>query len=224
MSGLTIHPTPTDPAQPLQPWSPHPLAFHHIPSGLLGALKPDTTIQTVGARVSRLRYLVCSEQSLARMWAKFGAKALTRSMERESIAAAPRAVLRKERPPLVFANPEPSPWGEEDLTFKRNSLMVWPEVSSHSTCLPHHVILSSTRGEPIRSFPKRKKKELIPLVGRVCPEADLFHSTQHKPRDSWAISWTEIFTSMGLSGVLACGTGNGESSFPLSSVASTQSH
>ena len=173
MSGLTIHSTPTDPAQPLQPWSPYPLAFHHIPSGLLGALKPDTTIQTVGARVSRLRYLVCSEQSLARMWAKFGAKALTRSMERESIAAAPCAVLRKERPPLVFANPEPSPWGEEDLTFKRNSLMVWPEVSSHSTYLSPHVMLSAVKGGPIKSF---QTKAINPTRWTICPEASLFHS------------------------------------------------
>ena len=40
-----------------------------------------------------------------------------------------------------------------------------------------------------RSF-QNKKKELIPQVERVCPEADLFHSTQHNPRDSWAISCT----------------------------------
>ena len=173
MIGLTIHSTPTDPAQPLQPWSPYPLTFHHIPSGLLGALKPDTTIQTVGARVSRLRYRVCSEQSLPRMWAKFGAKALTRSMERESIAAAPCAVLRKERPPLVFINPEPSPWVEEDLTFKRNSLMVWPEVSSHSTYLSPHVMLSAVKGGPIKSF---QTKAINPTRWTICPEASLFHS------------------------------------------------
>ena len=49
-----------------------------------------------------------------------------------------------------------------------------------STSLPLHAMLSDIRGGPIRSF-QRKKKELIPLVGLVCPELSLFFFTQYSP-------------------------------------------
>ncbi|KAM9073002.1 large ribosomal subunit protein eL30-like [Megaptera novaeangliae] len=42
---------------------------------MYGALQPDTTnsVQTAAARASRIRHLVCSEQSFVRIWANFGA-------------------------------------------------------------------------------------------------------------------------------------------------------
>ena len=64
-----------------------------------------------------LRTVICQDVC------KFWRQALTRSMEKESIAAVPCAVIRKVRPPLVFTNAEPLPWGGEGPSFKRNILL-----------------------------------------------------------------------------------------------------
>ena len=48
---------------------------------------------------------------------------LTRSMEKELKVAVPSPVIRKVRPPLVFANPEPPPRGGEGPGSKRNILV-----------------------------------------------------------------------------------------------------
>ena len=51
---------------------------------------------------------------------KFWSQTLTGSMEGESIAAVLCPVIRKARPPLVFTNPEPPPWGGVGPGCKRN--------------------------------------------------------------------------------------------------------
>lgn len=79
---------------------------------------------------------------------------------------------------MVFISPEPPPRGGEGPGSQRNILGASPGVSGHSTGLLPHVMLSAIRGGPVRSL---QTKKLIPLVGLVCPQASLFHPTQHSP-------------------------------------------
>ena len=74
---------------------------------------------------STLRTAICQDVG------KFWSQVLTGSMERESIAAVPRPVIRKARPPLVFTNAEPPAWGGEGPALKET--FWWPRQESAVT-------------------------------------------------------------------------------------------
>lgn len=62
-----------------------------------------------------LRIVICQHVG------KFWIQALTRSKESTTAESCP--VIRKFRPPLVFINPGPLPWGGVGSGSKRNILM-----------------------------------------------------------------------------------------------------
>lgn len=103
-----------------------------------------------------------------------------------------------------FSQTQSRPHGEECVWVKKKHYC-WEFPGSpvirtlHFYCrghsfntVPLHVMLSDNWDGPIRSF-QRKKKELLPLVGLVCPEVSLFF-TQCSPGGSWAVSCTVTFT------------------------------
>ena len=77
---------------------------------------------------------------------------------------------------LVVTSPGP-PVGRGRPGLKGNTPGALPGVSSHSAGLPPaHVMLGTTRGEVFSN-----KTRVIPLGGRLCPKASLFHPTQQSP-------------------------------------------
>lgn len=71
-------------------------------------------------RASRVRYLVCQEQSLSRMWANSEAKCFPGCREGVNDSSAlPSYKEGKDTP--VSTNPEPYPWGGGELALQETS-------------------------------------------------------------------------------------------------------
>ena len=112
-------------------------------------------------------------------------------------AAVPCPVIRKVRPPLVFTNPEPPPWGVEGLALKET--FWWP---SEGSAVLVHICPPMLCWVPlgVDSLGLSKQK-VVPLVGLLCPEASLSHSTHSTAQGgSRAVSGTVTLTGVLLTG------------------------
>lgn len=73
--------------------------------------------------------------------------------------------------------------------------------------------------DPVSLSKQKHKTQLVPIIGLVCPEANLFHSTQHSSGcgaggGSRAVRCAVMFTNGGPSNVLTRETGKSRESSP----------
>ena len=123
LSNLTIHSTPTYPAQPLQSWSTTLLQYLWG-QGCRGHCYQTYNTDISSQRLSRVKTNGMLKPVIHQDVGKLWNQAITRSVERESMATALCLVIMKVRAPLVFTNPEPLPEGGKALALKET--LCWP--------------------------------------------------------------------------------------------------
>ena len=82
-----------------------------------------------------------------------------------------------------FSHTQSHPHGKRSSGYKRKEHSGGPvshQVSQYKSAT--HVMFSAIGMAPVGLSKQQKQKtELVPIIGLVCPEANLFHSTQHSP-------------------------------------------
>lgn len=146
-------------------------------------------------RAPRVRYLVCSEQSLARTWANLGANAYQVDGEGVNCSSAPSSYKEGKATP-GFHEPRATPMRSGRSSFKRNILVVQPGVRVHSTYLSPHATLSAIGVGPLGL----SKQKTVNTSSWACV-------SRSQPTPLHTASCTVTFTDGGPFDVLPHGTG-----------------